>query len=138
MKQLLFALLPAALLAACSTNPDGSVNWSDNPLNQVATKVDNGVQKLNRNTDKVIAKTGVSAIIALLAMTKECRTSKCSNGATSAAIPTIRNTLPNVMSSLRATATKRASRCASAPARILPNGRRHPALFSGCLNIRAV
>ena len=58
MKQLLFALLPAALLAACSTNPDGSVNWSDNPLNKVATQVDNGVQKLNRNTDKVITKTG--------------------------------------------------------------------------------
>lgn len=58
MKQLFFALLPTILLVACSTNPDGSVNWSDNPLNKVATKVDNGVQKLNHNTDKVIAKTG--------------------------------------------------------------------------------
>ena len=58
MKRLLFVLLPAVLLAACSTNPDGSVNWSDNPLNKVSTKVDKGVQKLNRNTDKVIAKTG--------------------------------------------------------------------------------
>ena len=42
-----------ALLTACSTNPDGSINWSDNPLNAVATRVDKGVQNLNRQTDRV-------------------------------------------------------------------------------------
>lgn len=141
MKQLFFALLPAILLVACSTNPDGSVNWSDNPLNKVATKVDDGVQKLNHNTDKVIAKTGGGDRFGNHCVTcydhKVHRTSKCLNGAISAAIPTIRNILLNVMSSLRATAIKRASRCASVPARILPNGRKHLALFSGCPDIQA-
>lgn len=43
-----------ALLAACSTNPDGSINWSDNPLNTVAIQMDRGVQNLNRQTDRVL------------------------------------------------------------------------------------
>ena len=47
-----------ALLTACSTNPDGSINWSDNPLNAVATRVDKGVQNLNRQTDRVFPNAG--------------------------------------------------------------------------------
>lgn len=40
------------LLSACSTNPDGSVNWGDNPLNRVAGKIDDGLAGVNRAMDK--------------------------------------------------------------------------------------
>ena len=48
------SILALVLLTACSTNPDGSINWSDNPLNAVATQVDKGEQNLNRQTDRVL------------------------------------------------------------------------------------
>jgi lipoprotein len=48
------SILALVLLTACSTNPDGSINWSDNPLNAVATQVDKGVQNLNRQTDRAL------------------------------------------------------------------------------------
>lgn len=40
------------LLSACSTNPDGSVNWGDNPLNRVAGKIDDGLQGVSTALDK--------------------------------------------------------------------------------------
>lgn len=52
MKSLATAITVLAL-AACSTNPDGSINWSDNPLNAAATKIDQGIQAGNRKLDQL-------------------------------------------------------------------------------------
>lgn len=43
------------LLSACSTNPDGSINWGDNPLNRVAGKIDDGLAGANRAIDRATA-----------------------------------------------------------------------------------
>ncbi len=48
MKALCLSLAALFLLAACSTNSDGTINWSDNPLNRAAGKVDDGLKSVNR------------------------------------------------------------------------------------------
>lgn len=48
MKYVMICTLTALMLSACSTNPDGSINWADNPLNNAAGKIDDGIQRANR------------------------------------------------------------------------------------------
>lgn len=46
-------LIDIVALAACSTNPDGTINWADNPLNAVAGKIDDGLQSANRTMEPI-------------------------------------------------------------------------------------
>lgn len=48
MKALCMSLAALFVLTACSTNPDGSINWADNPINNVAGKIDDGLKATNR------------------------------------------------------------------------------------------
>lgn len=48
MKYVMLCTLTALMLGACSTNPDGSINWADNPLNRAAGKIDDGLKSVNR------------------------------------------------------------------------------------------
>lgn len=48
MKKVLAIMTAAVLLAACSTNPDGSINWGDNPVNHAAGKIEDGLNAVNR------------------------------------------------------------------------------------------
>ena len=39
MEKMLIPTLAVCLLAACSTNPDGSINWANNPIERAAQKI---------------------------------------------------------------------------------------------------
>lgn len=48
MKYTVMCALAVLVLGACSTHPDGRINWADNPLNNAAGKIDDGLQRANR------------------------------------------------------------------------------------------
>ena len=48
MKKIILYMLAIVSVAACSTNSDGSINWADNPINNAAGKISDGLQATNR------------------------------------------------------------------------------------------
>ncbi len=51
MKKIVLSLLAVMSVAACSTNADGSINWADNPVERVASRLNAGIQGANAGID---------------------------------------------------------------------------------------
>lgn len=53
MKKIFILAVTAGVLTACSINPDGSINWADNPVERAAQKINAGIQGTNAALDTV-------------------------------------------------------------------------------------